>query len=45
MSIYAYLVCFGITVFAGMFICEFGKDLRDHKWNLWKTLVDFIREF
>lgn len=43
--IYAILTFYGVGIFGLAFIVEMLASLRDHRWNVIKTLVDFIRDF
>lgn len=42
---YAVGVIWGICFFGSLFVAEMVASLRDHNWNIIKTVIDFIKEF
>ena len=38
-------VLYGACLFGCMFMAEMFASLKEHNWNIIKTLIDFIKEF
>ena len=42
---YAIGCVWGICFFGSLFVAEMVASLRDHNWNIIKTVIDFIKEW
>lgn len=43
--VYGVMVCYLASLFMGMFLIEFIRELKRNKFNFIKTIVDFLNDF
>lgn len=42
---YKVAALYGACLFTCLFMAEMVASLRDHHWNIWETIKDFVKEF
>lgn len=43
--VYGVVACYLTSLFIGMFLIEFIRELKRNKWDFIKTLVEYLNDF